>query len=382
MDINQTQNKTFRTCEVMQYFSHYDTDFNGLIERIEKMEHLKTYCAVVHDKDKKSDGSPKDPHFHVVLTFSSPKGLPTIAKELNVEPQYVNKIKTTTKSAQLYLVHHNDPRKFQYPATDVRANFDYVNLIDDTPKRINLDAVLGQIDAGTIKPYNLCESVDIATYSKHKVVFDRAFRYYQEKHKGVDREMECMYICGGSGTGKTTYAKMVAAQKGYRCYVSAGGKNPLDDYAGEECIILDDIRGSVFPLADFLKLTDNNTDSLVGCRYYNKSIAYCKLLICTSVQSLQTLYDGVTCDHKEPLKQLYRRFQGGIIEMEDSSMTFYAPEGEGIKPVLKTKNPVKAMFDPVEAKKNVEALVKALGLEIIADDDFIPVSAQEPLPFD
>jgi hypothetical protein len=45
--------------------------------------------------------------------------------------------------------------------------------------------------------------------------------------------------------------------------VSSGGKHPLDNYAGQECIILDDLRDTTYDFQDLLKLTDNNTDSLV-----------------------------------------------------------------------------------------------------------------------
>ena len=158
-------------------------------------------------------------------------------------------------------------------------------------------------------------------------------------------KLSSIIFYGPSGTGKTTFAKMFASQKGYRAYISSGGKNPLDNYKGEECIILDDLRDSTYKMSDFLKLTDNNTDSLVGCRFYNKSIAECKLLIVTSVKPISEFYFNATHEEREPQQQLFRRFST-YIKMTDYDMTIFEYRNE-IKEYLKlakTKNPVSYSF--------------------------------------
>ena len=137
----------------------------------------------------------------------------------------------------------------------------------------------------------------------------------------MDRQLECVFITGASHTGKTTFAKMVANAKWYATYISSGGKHPLDNYEGQECIILDDLRDDTYPLADFLKLTDNNTDSLVGCRFYNKSIAECKLLIATSIQDIHDFYKYDT-NEKESQVQLFRRFKTYLV-MDAEKIKYY-----------------------------------------------------------
>ena len=76
-------------------------------------------------------------------------------------------------------------------------------------------------------------------------------------------------------------------------------------------------------MSDFLKLTDNNTDSLVGCRFYNKSISECKLLIVTSVKSIYEFYSNALQEDKEPQLQLFRRFQT-FIQLYSGYMTIYS----------------------------------------------------------
>ena len=121
----------FKTCEVMQYFEYYDVQEIATIEsRIKSLTNIKKYAIIIHDKDLLESGAPKKKHFHCVLTFSNATTSEVVAKTLQVEEQYVNKIRTTTKSAMLYLVHRNNPEKFQYSASEVVANFDYIEYID------------------------------------------------------------------------------------------------------------------------------------------------------------------------------------------------------------------------------------------------------------
>lgn len=374
---------TFKTCEIMQYMDYMGgktvTDIANIIA---SLTNIKTYCIILHNHDLKDDGTPKPDHFHAVLTFSNAKTSKTIADALGIDEQYVNKIKTTTKSAQMYLCHKNDRTKYQYPPTDVIANFDYVRLFDDTPAVENVANILADIESEKIRPYNIYNSVKIETYTKYKRTFDTAFEYVLQKKRGLNRDMKCYYFYGASGSGKTTYAKIFANQNGWSTFVSSGGKNPLDDYKGEDCIILDDLRGSLFSLADFLKLTDNNTDSMVGCRYYNKSLAYCKAIICTSVISLEDLYNGVTDSHKEPLKQLIRRFET-VIRFTDEHLIIYMPDNNfNLVARLKTVNPVSAMFNRDIAKRTAENVAKAMGLEILGDLNGEPFELLEDVPED
>ena len=372
----------FKACEVMQYFEYYDVQEIGVIEtRIKSLTNIKKYAIIIHDKDLLESGEPKKRHFHCVLTFSNATTSEVVAKTLQVEEQYVNKIKTTVKSANLYLVHRNNPEKFQYSASEVVANFDYIEYIDGCEPKQQRENIAKRIEKGEIKQYNLHKFITIDEYGKNKVYYDRCFDYRQNLIKGNNRNMECIFISGGTGTGKTTQAKMFANQKGYECYISSGGKNPLDNYKGEECIILDDLRDSTYKLSDFLKLTDNNTDSLVGCRFYNKSIAECRLLIVTSVKNIEDFYFNATQDEKEPQQQLFRRFRTNIV-MEKEFMTIYTYNNEQKKYIkqIRCKNPVSIMFDKQVAKQFATDFAKTMGLEIVEDFENIPT--QQKMPFD
>lgn len=380
--VENVRNIKVKSCEVMQYWKYMDCDdIDVIISRIKRLTNLKSYAIITHDKDILPNGELKPAHFHCVLTFSNATTIKSIADTIGVEMQYVEKIRTTTKSARLYLIHRNDPDKYQYSPDEVRASFDYVSYVDDCPVKQKRESIAERIESGEIKQYNLCQYVTIDEYSRNYRYYQRCFEYRQNKLRGLDRNMECIFITGPSGTGKTTYAKMIAAQKGYACYISSGGKNPLDDYQGQECIILDDTRSSTWNLTDFLKLTDNHTDSLVGCRYYNKSIAECKLLIVTSVKTLDEFYENATKEDNEPKVQLLRRFKMVIdMTLEDMTVSYYDDNKRCHVRALKVTNPVSALFQPRIAKKFVEDFVQVMGLEII--DDCQPVDDDdEECPF-
>lgn len=363
---------------ITQYMSYMNCSYVDIIDKLKsgKLEHLKTWCICLHDKDTLPDGSQKPPHFHAVVTFTQMKTVKTVADFFGVKPQYVEKIRSSTKASQLYLVHHNDKAKYQYPVSEVTANFDYADLVDDTPSLEKLDDVLHNIEIGLIRPYDIMNKVSIEFYAKYKRKLNDAFEYVIKKKGGLNRDMECYYFYGASGSGKTTFAKDYAAAEGWSTFVSSGGKNPLDDYAGQDCIILDDIRGNVFSLADFLKLTDNNTDSMVGCRYYNKSLAYCKAIICTSVLSLEDLYSGVTDEHKEPLKQLIRRFKS-VVEFSEDNLTYYThtKDNSRLVPSKRSINPISLRFKKEAAEDFSNKLMSAMGLEEI------PLPPENPNPF-
>lgn len=335
-----------KACEVMQYFEYYDVAEIAVIEsRVKHLTNIKSYAMIIHDKDVLDSWEPKKKHFHIVMTFSNATTIGAVAKGLKVEPQYVNKIRATVKSAMLYLVHRNDIEKYQYPEDDVIASFDYKEYVDWCKPKVKRDSIAERIANWEIKQYNIYEYVSCDEFAKNKPYYDKCFIYRQNKLKKMDRQLECLFITGASHTGKTSFAKMLANAKWYSTYISSGGKNPLDNYEGQECIILDDLRDNTYEFSDILKLTDNNTDSLVGCRFYNKSIAECKLLIATSVQDIHDFYKHST-NEKESQVQLFRRFKNYMIMYKEKVSTFkFAESFDDYVLVEEIINPISVMYD-------------------------------------
>ena len=182
-------------------------------------------------------------------------------------------------------------------------------------------------------------------YDKFKRAIDNAFTYRRDTLKSLDRQMNVIYIYGGSGTGKTTYAKQLAINKGLSCYISSGSNDPLDGYKGQDCLILDDIRPGDFLLSDFLKILDNNTQSTVKSRYKNKLLE-CQYLIVTTSFDIPVFFDLLLDSEGESVKQMERRCTLKI-QMNTSTMTTYVyqPVSGIYKKVSILKNPVSEVYN-------------------------------------
>lgn len=178
--------------------------------------------------------------------------------------------------------------------------------------------------AGLISKNQLMNRIGLDAYSKYKKLIDAASDF-NAMNCGNKKDMSVVYISGSSGSGKTTLAKYIAKKKHLSVFTSAGGKNLLDGYKQEECIILDDFRGSQISFSDLLKLLDNNTSSDAAARYHNVNMAFCKLIIITSIYQPNTLYYGIQQKEGEDFYQFIRRL--------DNECYYYIDDDNVIKQV-------------------------------------------------
>ena len=291
----------FKTVEIMQEVERGFT-LHLVSEIVAEWSSLKDYAYILHDKDETR------PHIHLLMRFNNSVPTSAILNKFGgvVEFEHLQKCHSW-KGAMAYLTHRNRPNKYQYDDIDVYSNFDWKKDADDAlnSDKAKYDALREKIASGECRPYNYTTYITDDFYASYKRKIDTLFQYKYDalafESKG-DRNMDLMYIYGGSGTGKTTFAKYYCDKLGLSYYVSSGGKNPLDNYGGQDVIIFDDLRPSDYKFNEFLKLTDNHTNSMVSCRYYNKSLVWCKLMIITSTLKVEEFYsnmqesDGIFCN--------------------------------------------------------------------------------------
>ena len=204
--------------------------------------------------------------------------------------------------------------------------------------------IVDLITAGIIREFNYTDYITPQEYDKFRKSIDNAFRYRLDKIKGENRDMEVIYIYGDSSCGKTTYAKELAAQNEYSCYVSSGGEDMLDDYKGQDCVILDDLRAYDVNFSSLLKLLDNHTQSMVRARYHNKFLE-CKLMIITTSKSMEELYKDLPGSENEDIIQLRRRCKL-YIKMTPLTMAvrIWQPESLKYLYVQTMDNPVRGRY--------------------------------------
>ena len=295
------------------------------------------YAYILHEKDYyvqedveegripegKQVGDPKEPHWHIFGRFGkNPRKSNHIAAWFDVPEFCLNRVGKWVSALQ-YLTHANRPYKAQYEPDEVVSNYDFQGEIEAkqglTESR-RLEIMNGLVD-GTIREFNYTDFISPIEAAKWKSDINTWKQYRVDKLmkeiEGAARHMEVVFISGQSGAGKSTFAKKMAADKGFSVYVSAGGKNPMDDYAGQDCVILDDLRGSTFKsVAELLKLLDNHTSSKIAARYRNK-VLECQLVIITSTLTIDKFFADVFGSESEDIIQLKRRCRSYVTMTTD-----------------------------------------------------------------
>lgn len=123
-------------------------------------ENTENYAYAVHDLDTLEDGTPKTPHVHVWAKLNACTRLGTtlnkVADALNIDtaPITIEKASSMEGSIQ-YMVHKNNPDKYQYHKSVIRCSF---------PEK-ELDGIL-EADAGCL---SLTHLVSVCASSRNLV---------------------------------------------------------------------------------------------------------------------------------------------------------------------------------------------------------------------
>ena len=270
-----------------------------IVVKLNEYKSIKQYAGILHDKEDVKN------HYHIMLKFNNSfetDNLVTMFKDFNVTKYNIAKIKGKYADAIKYLLHQNATDKYQYQKEQVFSNFD---IQEDLENNNNVNEAILKYSNLEITYYTLWELLTPQQRMTYKRQIDRAMevRNTNIKMKG-NREMKVLYIYGDTGLGKTTMAKWLCEKiLEIDYYISSSSNDILQDYLGQEAIILDEFRPKDLSFSDMLKLLDNHTNSTVKSRYYNKAID-CKYLIITTTQNIKDIYNEES--FKDRL-QLYRR---------------------------------------------------------------------------
>lgn len=81
------------------------------------------YAYISHDKDVDENNVPKKPHTHLWVTYNNACTLTALAKRIGIEERFIQYAKDD-KSRIRYLVHLDDPQKYQYNRDEIHSNTD------------------------------------------------------------------------------------------------------------------------------------------------------------------------------------------------------------------------------------------------------------------
>ena len=353
-----------------------------LIAALETESNIKTWAYILHDKDTQEDGTLKEPHVHIVLELNESVKYSTAGGYVGVPAQYVQHIKQRIKAgkrwyadiggALSYLTHRNAPDRHQYSDDDVAAKpgYDWVSVRTRSESKQaenkSFQNLLEGIESGTIKRYNLHQHISMHMYISRKSEIEKAFEFREGSIKNnLNRKIEVIYITGEAGAGKTTIAKQYCDKREWSYCISGSSRDPMQDYAGQDVLILDDLRPEVFPLADLLKLLDNHSASSASARYRDKWLEV-KAIIITTLLPIEDFFRGVP-NRAEPLHQLKRRCKT-MIRLTSSMMEIYTyrTRVQEYQLISSAPNPVAQQYpdtDDDTSEDDLRKLCSDLGAE-------------------
>lgn len=315
--------------------------------------------AIFHDRDTASDhiASPVDggfvaSHIHLLVGFKSRRtGLTPAgaAAALGVQPQMIEKAKPgrhTPDNCLAYLIHAKDASKHHYDARDV------VTVIGEDYRAIEaarrqgwaqgqahksrknaqerLPLVLEKAAQGEISKRGILEDDDFyetyATVQGAANAIDAALSAAAERRNMSEVEKlnagdftkSVIFFDGPSGTGKSLLAStlMDCLQQLYGWgFYQAAAKNALDDYLGEQILLMDDVRGGAMSFEEWLRLLDPHRASPASARYKNKQPIAPRVIIITSSMSPDSFFstektvgeNGQRENRDQPIRRILRR---------------------------------------------------------------------------
>ena len=311
-----------KMCEISTDVDKLNVDLQATFM---KYTTIKKWAYIIHDKDDTR------PHYHIALHFGGASvDTKQVAEwfklayvdENGVEhsgENFVEKVKCKRWSGIVtYLVHGQDSQKnkYQYPISEVHANFDIETEIAN-------EKILGNFEQYSYAQQ--LQYVNSLPLSEKAQAFSKLRKLWELQCQiltlNTDRQIQVVFITGKGGTGKTYYAKKLLASQGYDFCVSSSSNDPFQDYMGQKSIILDDMRDTAFEFEDLLKLLDNNTSSSVKSRFSNK-VFNGEMIVITSSVPLVYWYKELQFDKNETLQQLYRRISCYVVVTE-TEITVY-----------------------------------------------------------
>jgi len=152
---------------------------NDQIEFIKNVEQCPIYAWIVHDKDADPETGELIPkHVHAYVEFPNPRSFASVAESLGVAENMVCKVIDKNGILQ-YLIHKNQPEKYQYDFNDIQANFDLTPFFMNSAHNLWKD--FNNLRRGVITPNEFYElhkgEIDANAFYQKLRIFDMISGY-------------------------------------------------------------------------------------------------------------------------------------------------------------------------------------------------------------
>lgn len=100
---------------------------------------LPIAISPLHDKDINADGTPKKPHYHIIMCYSGPTAFSVTSRFTQSLNQPIPQALESVKGYYRYLTHEDNPEKAQYSKSDILDlnGFNYRDFVELTRSEVN-----------------------------------------------------------------------------------------------------------------------------------------------------------------------------------------------------------------------------------------------------
>ena len=348
-----------------------------VVNRVSEIAMVSDAYAIIHDKDVNEiydlethtiKTEPENVHVHILLKFSKGATLISLALQLGIESQYIEKAKSGRYAFDnflAYLIHAKDSEIFQYDPNEVTTlhGKNYLDVVterykswkkgrakkDISKSNTSLDDIYLQILNQQISKQEILSDPKLQIiYALNKTKINEAFMTLGEIKSNATKlalengefKKSIIFITGKSGLGKSRFAKTFVkelislANINNYCWsdVVTAGTNIFDEINGEEILLLDDVRGDSLTASDWLKLLDPYNISPISARYHNR-MGSARVIIITSTKHPLEFFFHTKGNEKEDLSQYIRRIDSLVTlyrETPKSSVEYLQSSSESV----------------------------------------------------
>lgn len=348
-----------RIFNIMQYEKHPVTGQELLTEEkiIKALEEFGKckYAYIMHDKDRNEDTTLKNRHFHIVIQTENPVPLVVIAKRFDILPNFIETPKGRDSFGDCceYLTHEaqseQEKGKYRYSDEEVKSNFNFRKLVDETVKRRfdrELRLAIGDDETYYFKGVHegkLTLTDVLKENNKFYYKHEQKLKYYRTVYLQENAEMPSVrlnfYISGDGGAGKDSMCRALARalypeiEDDDKIFFIVGNDNVMfDGYDGQPVLIWSDFRAEEllksfgYKKGVIFRIFDTHPQKFNLNIKYGKINLINKYNIVNSNQSWMEFLDGLVGEYidkdgemhyAEDKKQSYRRFPVLIPIRED-----------------------------------------------------------------
>ena len=253
------------------------------------------YAYILHENDVNEKGEVEQAHYHLCIR----KRNKTNFKFETLKHAFpVGKIEQgrTWEYMLQYLLHKNAPEKTPHSVEEIVTNIDggtldlYLKSTPSVKKKNSLEYQLQKLKDDIVdykilqfefREQTATNRLYRALNAEYEAKIERAFNaqkialYERDKYS---RSLEVVFLEGSGGKGKSGFAVSLCQYMKWSYYIASDENDPMQDYASQKCLILDDLRDDCFSYSSFMRLLSTYTGSSVKSRYRNKAFtanAFC-----------------------------------------------------------------------------------------------------------